>query len=620
MNNKDTLKTNISIDALIEDIETRLNESIHEDELEEGALKNAALAAMLGLGTYAGFEATDMDNTPLAQAMEKAAEQGDEYAARELKNLTLYLDAGATGKIKKLSDKYLDSTKNEDITDEENITEKDEDDPCWDGYEQVGTKMKDGEEVPNCVPISEHMEESTGATDYNPKDQGGTRKELLAKYSKTKNSKDAEAARRAGATQKELKSALSGENVKEETLLVAMKDSAIAESIGMSTQEARNVLRNFYGYDDLAIARAQLDETTSAGSVATVSAPIGDTKKRSVFGEEEGNKDSEFDSMWFYKTVDGEVEGPYKSEKAATDAANNYADWIKQGGELEDTDRRLAKRAFLMRSSLSESELVSEYEKKFRSQLNESMDVSVNVDPNRPETRTISVSATEEDADNLAGLLANAGLFASPGYENVKFEPEHSTSDCGCGDKDDMPMEDETEHANSPDEKYQDMEYMLDVVSGGINRQKKSYDKAEDGDNPMDVVREEMDTAVGTMEEFYSYVLDFYGPNGIYDIGATEEEVKKATEIVKNEVGDDFEGDTVDREKVRDVILDQMRSEEERKEAEKAFRPKASDEVDPDFGNNVPDPIQTRADVDYDFDSMRNFNETDEVKRLAGLS
>ena len=26
--------------------------------------------------------------------------------------------------------------------------------PCWDGYEQIGTKIKDGKEVPNCVPMS----------------------------------------------------------------------------------------------------------------------------------------------------------------------------------------------------------------------------------------------------------------------------------------------------------------------------------------------------------------------------------------------------------------------------------------------------------------------------------
>lgn len=27
--------------------------------------------------------------------------------------------------------------------------------PCWDGYEQIGTKIKDGKEVPNCVPLEE---------------------------------------------------------------------------------------------------------------------------------------------------------------------------------------------------------------------------------------------------------------------------------------------------------------------------------------------------------------------------------------------------------------------------------------------------------------------------------
>lgn len=25
-------------------------------------------------------------------------------------------------------------------------------DPCWKGYEQVGTKTKNGKTVPNCVP------------------------------------------------------------------------------------------------------------------------------------------------------------------------------------------------------------------------------------------------------------------------------------------------------------------------------------------------------------------------------------------------------------------------------------------------------------------------------------
>ena len=36
--------------------------------------------------------------------------------------------------------------------------EKNKDDPCWDGYVQLGTKKKDGKEVPNCVPSDEVKE------------------------------------------------------------------------------------------------------------------------------------------------------------------------------------------------------------------------------------------------------------------------------------------------------------------------------------------------------------------------------------------------------------------------------------------------------------------------------
>jgi hypothetical protein len=36
-----------------------------------------------------------------------------------------------------------------------NLLAEEGDNPCWDGYEQYGTKDMDGREVPNCVPISE---------------------------------------------------------------------------------------------------------------------------------------------------------------------------------------------------------------------------------------------------------------------------------------------------------------------------------------------------------------------------------------------------------------------------------------------------------------------------------
>jgi len=38
---------------------------------------------------------------------------------------------------------------------------KSKDDPCWDGYTQVGMKKKNGKEVPNCVP-SKGVEKAKG--------------------------------------------------------------------------------------------------------------------------------------------------------------------------------------------------------------------------------------------------------------------------------------------------------------------------------------------------------------------------------------------------------------------------------------------------------------------------
>ena len=35
-------------------------------------------------------------------------------------------------------------------------------DPCWDTHKQVGTKMKGGKQVPNCVPKNEANEADKG--------------------------------------------------------------------------------------------------------------------------------------------------------------------------------------------------------------------------------------------------------------------------------------------------------------------------------------------------------------------------------------------------------------------------------------------------------------------------
>jgi hypothetical protein len=39
------------------------------------------------------------------------------------------------------------------------VEAKSEDDPCWDDYEMIGTKKKNGKDVPNCVPVNESLED-----------------------------------------------------------------------------------------------------------------------------------------------------------------------------------------------------------------------------------------------------------------------------------------------------------------------------------------------------------------------------------------------------------------------------------------------------------------------------
>jgi hypothetical protein len=54
-------------------------------------------------------------------------------------------------------------------------------------------------------------------------------------------------------------------------------------------------------------------------------------------------------------------------------------------------------------------------------------------------------------------------------------------------------------------------------------------------------------------EGFLKYVLQFYGPGGLYDIKMTPDEADRGARIVKM-LAREFVGDSVDREKVRDIV------------------------------------------------------------------
>ena len=57
------------------------------------------------------------------------------------------------------------------------------------------------------------------------------------------------------------------------------------------------------------------------------------------------------------------------------------------------------------------------------------------------------------------------------------------------------------------------------------------------------------------MNEFVDYVLNFYGHDKIYDIGVTRKEVIKATKIRMILKSLPFDGDSFDRELVRDIMI-----------------------------------------------------------------
>jgi hypothetical protein len=58
-----------------------------------------------------------------------------------------------------------------------------------------------------------------------------------------------------------------------------------------------------------------------------------------------------------------------------------------------------------------------------------------------------------------------------------------------------------------------------------------------------------------SLSQFIEYCLDFYGPGGIYPLGMSEDEVTRAIRLLDLIGQEDLELDSIDREKVRDIVL-----------------------------------------------------------------
>ncbi len=61
------------------------------------------------------------------------------------------------------------------------------------------------------------------------------------------------------------------------------------------------------------------------------------------------------------------------------------------------------------------------------------------------------------------------------------------------------------------------------------------------------------------MKDFVDYVMSFYGPGEICDMGATRDDVLIATGIrVEGRKDIEFTGDSFDRELVRDILIERF--------------------------------------------------------------
>jgi len=57
-----------------------------------------------------------------------------------------------------------------------------------------------------------------------------------------------------------------------------------------------------------------------------------------------------------------------------------------------------------------------------------------------------------------------------------------------------------------------------------------------------------------TVNEFIDYCNSYYGIDGIYDMNATIQQISECCCLYFTIVGDSFEGDTMDRERVRELL------------------------------------------------------------------
>jgi hypothetical protein len=174
------------------------------------------------------------------------------------------------------------------------------------------------------------------------------------------------------------------------------------------------------------------------------------------------------------KAVADKKAGP-KKEVEETTTAGSVATAPAEGGKKTKGGVQFGKGVY-------EGALAESFSSKLKTMLNE--EISMNLSTNSNGTKSLTVTATDDDAMRLAEILKLAGMESqAPAGDTAEACGACGQSPCGCDHID------EDDHANSPDPMYADTDTMVMKLAGGLNGPKVQVNPNNMADNPLAMKR-----------------------------------------------------------------------------------------------------------------------------------
>ena len=175
-------------------------------------------------------------------------------------------------------------------------------------------------------------------------------------------------------------------------------------------------------------------------------------------------------------------------DKKKTEAKDDAVEETTTSGSVAAGGDKPAKANSMFGKGVYEGAIAESYNRKLSSVLTESMSINVSTDDQGQ--RSITVTATEADADQLAELLTMSGLVGSANTDGMQTDVP--CAECGGHSglhEAECPHSVNEEYANEPNAQYGDMEMLLQTMSGGVNGPKRQVNPNNPGDNPLAMKR-----------------------------------------------------------------------------------------------------------------------------------